>query len=78
MNKYLKIPCTTKSVIEEIKKMCADYTNKETTEAEIKEYLLFWKNNCGDVFYKEESLNPTVKSRIGSKRIKIIENILNS
>lgn len=78
MNKYLRIPCTTKAVIEEIKKMCTDYTKKESTESEIKEYLLFWKSNCGDIFYKNNTLNPTVKSRIGAKRIKIIESILNS
>lgn len=76
MNKYLKIPCTTKSVIDEIKKMCSDYINKETSEDEIKEYLVFWKENCGDIFYKDGDLNPTVKLRIGSKRTQIIEIIL--
>lgn len=75
-DKYLKMPTTTKVVIEEIKKMCSDYLDKKSSEEEIRQYLLYWKNHCGNIFYDDGLLNSTVKVRIGAKRVKIINSIL--
>lgn len=76
-NRYLKMPCTTKMVIEEIKKMCTDYIDRKVSEEEIKSYLLYWQKHCNSAFCEDGTLNPTVKTRIGAKREKIINSILN-
>lgn len=75
-SKYLKYPSSIKALIVEIKKLCDDYTNKKITENEVKEFIDCWIYYFGENFYFNGEFNPTVKARIGSKRMKLIKSII--
>ena len=75
-SKYLKYPPTVKALINEIKKICDDYINKEISEEVVKEFVDSWITHLGKNFYHDGEFNTTVKARIGAKRMMLLKTII--
>lgn len=75
-NEYLKYPTTVKLLAGEIIKVCNDYNARKINNDEIKEIILWYATKMPDKLFMANDLNPTIKKIIGSKRIFLINTLL--
>jgi len=74
---YIKYPPTTKILIEEIKRACDDYIARRISENELKNVIWAWADNVGDkMFNGSYEFNPTITQRVGTKRLTIVNHML--
>lgn len=79
MNKYdyIKHPTSVKILIQELKKICDDYIARNTSEDVLRYYVQYWATDSGSLLFNgNEGFNPTVQQRIGSKRLKLVNQML--
>lgn len=75
---YIKYPPTTKILIEEIKRACDDYIARRINENELKNIIWTWADNVGEkMFNGSYEFSPTVIQRVGTKRLTIVNHMLN-
>jgi len=74
---YIKYPTTIKILIQELKQICDDYIARNITEDTLRYYIQNWATCEGHLLFEgANEFNPTVKQRIGSKRLKLVERML--
>lgn len=74
---YIKYPPTTKILIEEIKRACDDYIARRISDNELKSIIWAWADNVGEkMFSRSYEFNPTIIQRVGSKRLTIVNHML--
>jgi uncharacterized protein (TIGR04540 family) len=79
MNKYdyIKHPTSVKILIQELKRICDDYIARNTPEDVLRYYVQYWATDSGRfLFNGNDGFNPTVQQRIGSKRLKLVNQML--
>ncbi|MGH4121721.1 MAG: TIGR04540 family protein [Clostridium sp.] len=75
---YIKYPPTTKILIEEIKRACDDYVARRINENELKSIIWSWADNVGEKMFNGScEFNPTIIQRVGTKRLTLVNHMLN-
>lgn len=74
---YIKHTTTIKVLIQELKRISDDYLARKISEDTLRYYIQYWATNSGHLlFVGSNTFNPTVQQRIGSKRLKLVEQML--
>lgn len=74
---YIKHPTTVKVLIQELKRICDNYIGRKVNEEELRYYIQYWAAHEGALLFSgHESFNHTVVQRIGSKRLKLVQKML--
>lgn len=74
----LKNPTTVKSLAIQIIKACDHYVALKIPEKQLKELIVHYASQHGKKLFSRNGLNPTVVSRIGKKRIELVNIMLSS
>lgn len=73
---FLLYPTTVKMLAGEIKSACDAYLSRKVGLEELKKLILHYANNCPEMLFNAQELNPTVLNRIGKKRANLLNKIL--
>lgn len=73
----LKNPPTVKSLAQQIIAACDSYIALKMSEKQFKELVIHYASQHGKKLFSHYGLNPTIISRIGKKRVELIEIMLN-
>ena len=74
---YIKHPTSIKILIQELKRICDDYIARTIPEDVLRYYVQFWAANSSRLLFNgNEGFNPTVQQRIGTKRLKLVNRML--
>ena len=66
-----------KTLIKDIKNICDDYTGRKIDEETLRYYIQFWASNCPELMFNGHTeYNSTLKQRAGSKRLRLINKML--
>jgi len=76
-DKYIKYPTTVKTLIQELIRICDDYIARKTNEDELRYFIQYWANNAGEMMFAPgNEFNPTLKQRVGTKRLKLVSKMM--
>lgn len=74
---YNKHHLMVKTLIKDMKNICDDYIGRRTDEETLRYYVQFWASNCPELMFNGHTeYNSTLKQRVGSKRLKLINKML--
>jgi len=74
---FIKYPPTVTALIEELINACDGYIARIITEQELRALIHSWGYSSGDkLFNGAKNFNPTVTQRLGKKRLKLVEAML--
>lgn len=73
---YNMFPRTIKSLIIELKKAFNDLHSFKLSPEEFSSLIISWANNVENKFITNNSINPTVKLRLGIKKTQLLTKIL--
>lgn len=74
----LRNPTSVKLLAQEIKAACDAYISKKMSEKEVQELIFHYSVHHGEkLFDFYGSLKPTIRDRLGTKRCRLIEHMLN-
>jgi uncharacterized protein (TIGR04540 family) len=72
----LKNPTTVKSLSSQIIAACDNYVASKIPEKQLKELITHYASQHGKKLFSHKGLNPTVVSRIGKKRVELVNIML--
>lgn len=72
----LKNPTTIKMLASQLLKACDDYVSIKFSEKQLKELLFHYASNHGNKLFSLKGINPTIKNRIGKKRLELVNIML--
>ena len=75
-NNYMQYPTTVKALAAEIKTACNDYNNRQITNEQIREVILWYATKQPNLLFSGDKLNPTVEYIIGKKRVRLVNELL--
>lgn len=67
-----------KGLAEEIKRTCDMYWSRDISEYNLIKAVHIWSTSQKSKFYSGDDINPTIKQRIGKKRLSLILDVLES
>ncbi|MDD2684215.1 MAG: TIGR04540 family protein [Candidatus Cloacimonetes bacterium] len=73
---FLKNPTTVKMLAAQIIKACDNYITLKIPEKQLKDLITYYAAQHGKKLFSHASLNPTIKNRIGKKRIELVNIML--
>jgi uncharacterized protein (TIGR04540 family) len=73
---FLKNPTTVKMLAAQIIKACDNYIALKIPEKQLKDLITYYAAQHGKKLFSHASLNPTIKNRIGKKRIELVNIML--
>ncbi|HOI25778.1 MAG TPA: TIGR04540 family protein [Caldisericia bacterium] len=73
---FLKKPTTVKMLAAQIIKACDNYIALKIPEKQLKDLITYYAAQHGKKLFSHASLNPTIKNRIGKKRIELVNIML--
>ncbi|MGO3169143.1 TIGR04540 family protein [Senegalia sp. (in: firmicutes)] len=74
---YIAYPETIVKLARELIKVVDDYTSRKITNEDLRKVILFYADNSPDKLFNGSDYNITIKRKIGVKRLRIIESLLN-
>lgn len=74
---YIAYPETIVKLARELIKVVDDYTSRKITNEDLRKVILFYADNSPDKLFNGLDYNITIKRKIGVKRLRIIESLLN-
>jgi len=74
--KYMAYPLTVKELATELIIACNDYKARHIDNADIKEIILWYASTAPEKLFNGSDYNPTVTKMIGSRRIELINTLL--
>ncbi|AOT68339.1 TIGR04540 family protein [Geosporobacter ferrireducens] len=69
-------PSSILNLAKEIIKVVDAYWTRRITEKELNEYMTYWAHHEAEKLFRANEWNPTIKQRVGSKRLKVMEKML--
>lgn len=73
---FVKYPSSVKALAIEINKAVDAYWGRQIKEKELRELIFFWAENEPLKLFRASDFNPTIKQRVGSKRLAVVQKIL--
>lgn len=73
---YMQYPTTVKELANELVQACNDYKARKIDNKTIKEVVWHYASKYPEKLFYGADLNPTIKKIIGSKRIEIVNTLL--
>ena len=73
---FLKNPTTVKMLAAQIIKACDNYIALKIPEKQLKDLITYYAAQHGKKLFSHASLTPTIKNRIGKKRIELVNIML--
>ena len=72
----LKNPTTVKSLASQLITSCDNYIALKMPEKQLKELITHYASQLGKKLFSRNGLNPTIISRIGKKRVELVNIML--
>lgn len=69
-------PTTVKMLAAEMNTACDAYISRKVSAEDLKRLVLHYAGNYPEMLFNAQELNPTVLNRIGKKRAKLVEKML--
>jgi len=76
-NHYLKYPETVLLLAGELKRGLDAYRARQVSEKEIQEMVFHYASTAADLLFDGEAYNITIQRKLGSKRMRILDKMLN-
>jgi len=73
---FLMYPTTVKMLAAEVNTACDAYLSRKMGAEDLKKLILHYASNYPEMLFNAQELNTTVLNRIGKKRAKLIEKML--
>jgi uncharacterized protein (TIGR04540 family) len=73
---FLMYPTTVKMLAAEINTVCDAYISRKVGAEDLKKLVSHYASNYPEMLFNEQELNPTVLNRIGKKRAKLVDKML--
>jgi uncharacterized protein (TIGR04540 family) len=73
----LKNPTTVKLLAQQIITACDSYISLKIPKKQFKELIVHYASQHGKKLFSQSGLNPTITSRIGKKRVELVNIMLN-
>ena len=74
---FVRFPATVSGLIKELIIACDDYTARKISERELRSFIHALANSSADkLFNGPNSFNPTITQRLGKKRLRLVEAML--
>jgi uncharacterized protein (TIGR04540 family) len=73
---FLMYPTTVKMLAAELISACDAYISRKIGAEELKKIIQHYASNFPEMLFNAEALNPTVLNRIGKKREKLVNKML--
>lgn len=73
---FIRHPKTRAELAYELKKACDAYWGREISEIELKEIIYHWALKENKKLFLGQDINPTIKIKIGVKRLDLLNNML--
>jgi uncharacterized protein (TIGR04540 family) len=73
---FLMYPTTVKMLAAELISVCDAYISRKIGSEELRKVIHHYASNCPEMLFNAEALNPTVLNRIGKKREKLVNKML--
>ncbi len=73
---FIKHPKTIVSLSDEIKKACDAYWDREISDEELREILLYWSDKEKDKLFVDNEYRPLIVRLIGKRRRDLLDTIL--
>lgn len=74
---YIAYPETIVKLSKELRKVVDDYISRKITNEELKKIVTFYADTSPEKLFNGMDYNITIKRKIGVKRLRIIEGLLN-
>ena len=72
----LKNPTTIKMLASQLIQACDEYISRKFSEKQFKELIFHYASNHGNKLFSLKGINPTIKNRIGKKRLELVNIML--
>lgn len=73
---FMLYPTTVKMLAAELITACDAYISRKIESEDIKKIIIHYAVNCPEMLFNANELNPTILNRIGKKREKLINKML--
>ena len=73
---FFMYPTTVNMLAAEINTACDAYISREVAIDDLKKLIMHYANNYPEMLFNAQEFNPTVRNRIGKKREKLVNKII--
>jgi uncharacterized protein (TIGR04540 family) len=73
---FIQYPTTVKMLAAELITACDAYVSRKIGAEDLKKIVIHYATNCPDMLFNASELNPTILNRIGKKREKLVNKVL--
>lgn len=73
---FMLYPTTVKILAAEVITACDAYISRKIRSEDLKKIITHYAVNCPEMFFDANVLNPTILNRIGKKREKLVNKML--
>ena len=77
-NDYMAYPPTVKALATELVTACNDYNARRISNDRIREVVRWYADTQADKLFAADQINPTVSKIIGKKRLRLVNDLLDS